>query len=431
MNQRKIFIEYFVDQIRPLNYLLLKFTERKLQNIGEHSDLDFLMDKKALPFITSVIKNFETAVIIDQLHQESMSQYFIHFQDGSFLQIDCLFRLVRKSLIYLPNDYLQKNSCTIDEVKTYSNTCLFEHLVLFHELNNDGLPKKYIAYFKGLPKTELLEIISFFKQKYKFPINSIEDLEHHDLLLKKALVKYLKNQSFNSIPQQQINTFKYIKDTFTKLRRGRGRVVTFSGVDGAGKSTILEETRQMLELKFRKKVVVLRHRPSLLPILSSITHGKKGAEQRAAATLPRQGKNKNQLSSLIRFTYYFLDYFFGQWYIYFRYQMRNYIVLYDRYYFDFIVDPKRSNIQLNKGLTKLLYRFIHKPSLNFFLYAPPHIILKRKQELSATDIHSLTSSYQHLFNNLSNQYDQKYFPIKNIDKKQTLQFIQQELTNIL
>ena len=431
MNHRKTFIEYFVNQIQPLDYLLLKFTEGKLENIGEYSDLDFFIDKKTIPFIFAVIKNFDQVVKIEELHLDSMSQFFIHFQDGSFLQIDCLFRLVRKPLIYLANDYIKKNARILNGVKTYSNVCLFEHLVLFHQLNNDGLPQKYINYFKALPKLELLEIISFFKQKYKFPINSIADLERHDLLLKNALVKYLNNQSFNAILHQQINTFKYIKDTFTKLRRGRGRVVTFSGVDGAGKSTILDETRQMLEEKFRKKVVVLRHRPSLLPILSSITHGKKGAEQRAAANLPRQGKNQSQFSSIIRFAYYFIDYFFGQWYIYFRYQIQNYIVLYDRYYFDFIVDPKRSNIQLNEKLTRFLYRFIHKPNLNFFLYAPLHIILKRQQELSERDIHSLTSSYQRLFNNLSDHYDQKYFPIKNINKKQTLQFIQKELKNIL
>ncbi len=431
MNQRNIFIEYFVNELNQLDYLLLKFTEGHLHHIGEYSDLDFLIDKSSIPFIANLIKKFDSAVIIEELHLESMSQYFIHFQDGGFLQIDCLFHLVRKNLIYLSNDYLKKNTRFINGVKTYSVICLFEHLVLFHQLNNDGLPQKYIHYFQTLPDITILEIISFFKQKYQYDINSLTDLQAHDTLLKKAIVKYLKNQSFNTIPQQQINTFKYIKDTFTKLKRGRGKVITFSGVDGAGKSTILEETRLILEKKFRKKVVVLRHRPSILPILSSFTHGKKGAEQRAANTLPRQGKNKSQLSSIIRFTYYFLDYFFGQWYVYFRYQMQNYIVLYDRYYFDFIVDPKRSNIQVNKQITQRLYHLLNKPNLNFFLYAPAHIILKRKQELSETDIHNLTSNYQLLFNKLSDQYDQEYHPIQNINKKQTLHFIQQELKSIL
>jgi thymidylate kinase len=172
----------------------------------------------------------------------------------------------------------------------------------------------------------------------------------------------------------------------------RGITVTFSGVDGAGKSTIIEEVRQTLQKKYRQKIVVLRHRPSLLPILSSVVHGKSEAEKRTREKLPRQGTNKSVVSSLFRFTYYYLDYLVGQYYIYFRYTLRGYTVLYDRYYFDFIIDSRRSNIVLPKGFMKWCYHFIFKPQVNVFLFASPEIIRSRKQELSQEDITSLTTT---------------------------------------
>jgi len=193
----------------------------------------------------------------------------------------------------------------------------------------------------------------------------------------------------------------------------------------------LEETRAMLSEKFRKKTIVIRHRPSLLPILSSYKYGKENAEKRSAATLPRQGNNKSKLSSTIRFAYYYLDYIVGRSYIFFRYQMRNYIVLYDRYYFDFIIDGKRSNLNLDKGLPKWLYRFVQKPDYNFFLYAPADIILSRKKELTSEAIEDLTAGYQDLFDEFTQRYSQQYIAVNNIDKQTTLDRIQKELKSSL
>jgi hypothetical protein len=110
----------------------------------------------------------------------------------------------------------------------------------------------------------------------------------------------------------------------------------------------------------RKRVVVIRHRPSLLPILSAWSKGKTAAEKEAAETLPRQGQNKSFFSSVFRFSYYYTDYLFGQFYVYFKHVLRGDVVLYDRYYFDFINDSLRSNITLPKWILKSGYTFLLK-----------------------------------------------------------------------
>jgi thymidylate kinase len=170
--------------------------------------------------------------------------------------------------------------------------------------------------------------------------------------------------------------------------------------------------------------VVLRHRPSLLPIISAWRYGKEAAEKKAASTLPRQGENKSSIGSVLRFTYYYIDYLFGQFYINMRYVSRGYVVLYDRYYFDFVNDSKRSNINISPRLTGALYKLLIKPKYNFLLYADADEILKRKQELDKATIIQLTSKYIKHFEALSAvHHKSSYIPICNDELTDTVDTI--------
>jgi len=205
------------------------------------------------------------------------------------------------------------------------------------------------------------------------------------------------------------------------------KIITFSGVDGAGKTTILTKVKELIENKYNKKVVVVRHRPSILPILSAIKHGKKEAEKKTMEVLPRTGGNKSKLSSLVRFSYYLTDYIFGQFVLYFKYTRKDTIIIYDRYYFDFINDSRRTNIDLNSKFVKFFYNFVFKPKLNIFLYASPEVILSRKQEMDEKSIVELTDKYKNLFAEFDNKYDQKYLTIENIDIEETMNIIENQI----
>ena len=55
------------------------------------------------------------------------------------------------------------------------------------------------------------------------------------------------------------NMFNYMQDFLINSKKSK--IITFSGVDGAGKTTILREFTELLEKKYRRNVVELRHRP--------------------------------------------------------------------------------------------------------------------------------------------------------------------------
>lgn len=209
----------------------------------------------------------------------------------------------------------------------------------------------------------------------------------------------------------------------------RYKTITFSGVDGAGKSTVIDILKKELEL-MDLNIIQMRSRPQILPILSSFKYGKNNAEKIATDSLPRQGSNKSNLSSLLRFSYYYLDYILGQLYFAFRYRGKNNVILYDRYYFDYIIDPKRANISINKNFIKFLYLFIKKPDLNFFLYAPAEEIFKRKKELDKETITELTDEYILLFSEL-NHNKNRYFTINNISLDYSISSILKKIRDIL
>lgn len=428
--QRQIFIKSLFQQLQNESYILLKFIEADLDSIDEHSDLDILLPSRKSYLLEDFIQSQSSVVQSEKITRSSMNQYFIFFEDGGFLQVDLLFKLLRKHLIYMETKTLISQSIQLDGVKTYTPELLFEHLVLFNFLNDAEVPAKYIQYFQQLDEATQARTLAYIKERHALNWDKFEAAAQFNAEVKQQLIHSAEKLASNRFDKRIVNIILYLWDSIKNLFEHRGRTITFSGVDGAGKSTIIEATKKLLSEKYRRKVVVLRHRPSVLPILSAWKYGKDAAEARSVARLPRTGNNSSKWKSIFRFTYYYSDYLLGHLYVFVKYILRGYIVLYDRYYFDFIADGKRSNIAMNTSLPKSLYRFIYKPDLNLFLYASPETILSRKKELDEATIIDLTQRYQNLFKEFSSDYKQTYLPIENNDKEATIATIIQQYQKI-
>jgi thymidylate kinase len=429
MSQRKEFISYFFKSIRNYRYAILKDVYKNIQELPESADIDLVVDPDDLGKIISVIEKGENIIRVHQEKKSFASFVKIYFEDLGYLEIDLLHRFDRKGKTYLSTVQVLQDSIENSQgLKTAAQHHQFIYVVLFYMMNHADVPERYRLHFSQLPQEERRVIFTWVTAKYDVHINKLEDLyDYHNRHRKKILLK-IANEKRNRFPLGWKYRMEYFFDTLKGAVKEKGITVTFTGVDGAGKSTILENVKQQLEGKYRHQVKVLRHRPSLLPILSSFIHGKEAAQQKAASTLPRQGTNKSFISSLIRFSYYFADYLFGRPYIYYRYNSRGITVLYDRYYFDFIVDSRRSNINISPALVKTGYALVSKPAVNIFLYASPEEILKRKQELKEEDIRTMTGDYRHLFEDFARKYpNQQYLSIDNKDLNVTLATVMKQI----
>lgn len=425
LTHRQEFIQALFISSRQLRYAFLKYFYPTQYQIPESSDLDIIVDKKELADWKRLIQNSPFTHRVN-FREKSFALFVeVFFEDGSFLEIDLIYQCKWKFNIFLQaEEVLDGANLNLEGIKLASLPHSFAFLNLFYTLNNCPIPQKYQDFYEQLNPIMQGEIRYYLESKYGLPrldSNVFDLLPYRDKLIK-AVSGFPENQGLRGF----FLTMKSLKDRLSNP----GITITFSGVDGAGKSTILEQTRQMLTEKYRKEVVLLRQRPSILPILSAYKYGKKAAEQKAADTLPRTGNNTSKISSFIRFMYYYLDYVLGQFYVFIRANLKGHILLYDRYYFDYIIDSKRANIVLPSGFVKALYRFVFKPDLNFLLYADPDVILARKQELSHEDIVQLTSKFRGLFSDFNNKYPHsKHIEINNLVLEDTLQVIETAYQN--
>ena len=395
--QRTLVIGDVFDFLHHGKYAAIKFPNIPPKTLSENTDIELLVSQKKANNLYSYLKKHSLVKKV-QLHTQSkMMSLLIVLHNDQLLALDLIWQLKVKALDFMDVKLAIKEAVKNDfSIQVLNQQYTREYLRCFYGLNSSAIPEKY----HPLLESSLVE-----KRDY--------------LEIKRKVMNMPANKGFAA----WINTFCYIADVIRQFLFQKGMVITFSGVDGAGKSTVIEHTKKELEKRLRKKVIVIRHRPSLLPILSAITQGKQKAEEKAANTLPRQGQNKNLISSLLRFGYYYTDYLFGQYYVYAKHVLRGEIVLYDRYYFDFINDGLRSNIRLPRWLTKAGYKLLLKPHLNFFLYADAETILGRKKELDEKAITSLTKDYLSLFAELDRNKKGKYFPIENLRLQDTMAFI--------
>lgn len=419
-------INDLTQKIKNYDYVALK-NQPEVSN--PHSDIDLLVQEKDLPTILTFIQHHHTAKKVLVNRKSFMVTLSIFFHDDSFLSIDLLTKFRRKGVEYLAKHQLLNSSVMGNSgFKQPSLKYDFEYTWLFYLLNYSDLPEKYQRSFHQLSASQQTSITHYLNQKYALGIQQLTESFHYQTHHRKCVLASINQQVANQGWRKFQLLIRYCLDI---INQRKGMVLTVNGVDGVGKSTIIEQLKVTLGNKFRKNVVVLRHRPSLLPILSAWKYGAKKAEERSMQHLPHSGTNTNVISSLARFAYYYLDYFFGQFYVYVKYIMRGQVVIYDRYYFDFINDPRRSNISIPSWLSKALFRYLLKPKLNIFLYADADEVYRRKQEVPKHKIRTLTQAYLNLFNTFEKKYRKSVFlSIENNDQQKTIDDIIHSYTQL-
>ena len=428
VSHRKVFLQAFTGELALTEHAMLKFKPERLIDLPESSDLDILMNRV---HVNDMIEFVAGSSLVNKYRVQKksyMTVIRIFFKDGSFLSLDLIYRFKRKWTEYIDADSILKGACP-DRfgVKRAKAKHDLQYSLLFYTLNGASIPQSYFQYFMDRCMGNTKVLLEHVNWTFGLKMRNLKEAFKYSEELHNQLSNSVSNYPENNGWKGLLNRVVYFIDTARDVLRSEGMIITFSGVDGAGKSTIIEDIRANLSKKYRKQVVVLRHRPAVLPILSAFRHGKEKANKISSVRMPRTGTNKSPLGSLLRFSYYLVDYMVGQVVVHLKHTIRGHIVLYDRYYFDFIHDAKRTNIVLPPWFMKMFYPLIYKPRLNFFLYAPSEVILARKQELDKSAIEELTQRYGTHFDSLSLRYHSDvYRKIKNTDRERTVQTILQD-----
>lgn len=189
-------------------------------------------------------------------------------------------------------------------------------------------------------------------------------------------------------------------------------LITVSGLDGSGKSTLVEWLKETLE-KDNQKVIVshMYYDVGVLGtfrrLLERTTVGNKGRtnarlEPAHAPGTRQQTILRRRIASLrhkviwnkqLRLLLYPIDVFIFLWYRFYVETLGKQILIMDRYFYDTLADVTE-NKRSNRG--RVLSRLAPKPDLPIYLEISPEAAFARKGEFSVDRLNRRWLSYQKL-----------------------------------
>jgi hypothetical protein len=177
--------------------------------------------------------------------------------------------------------------------------------------------------------------------------------------------------------------------------RPPGLTIALCGADGSGKSTAARGIIEGLGGTFSpRKGRSIHWKP---PVFSG---GRRSA--RGPTSDPHGQPPRNAAASLIYFGFHWLEFFLGSILCLRPVTFRGGLVLIDRYYYDFFVDPRRYRLRLPTWVVRLGYVFVAKPDLVILLDAPAAVLHARKQEVPPAETERQCGAYKDLIGSLPN-----------------------------
>lgn len=430
--------DLFLDLIQELNMRSIKYAI-----IGDYKNLPETIGHD-IDIWTNNVKAFRT--ILFDVARKNEFRLFIDNQSANGCNV-ALYKRLREELILIKIDVLvdtsYKSTITLIDKQTIE-----ENIIPYNGFYIVNAECEAVMHFLY----PIFEWGKVKKDSYKAEIKAVVDSPMFSSSLNKVLGESLgvriseaiRKDDWQHIESEMqlykrkniirslfhIQTLKNLSlSTYYILRRKlkpTGKCLAFCGLDGAGKTTIINELNTMfVNLLKTKKVYYGYWRPFVIPEIREIfgkENSKAGVnqdEQVGKTIIEDNKKPKNKLVSIAKFIYYWIDYMLA-FLKYGSIQQRGGVVLYDRHYIDMAVHPKRFDMDINSKLVMFMYKFIPKPDHTFFLYCTPEEIRLRKKEFSKEEIQ------EHI-----DLYMEKGKQIKNFTPLHTNTSITDELEEIL
>jgi thymidylate kinase len=161
--------------------------------------------------------------------------------------------------------------------------------------------------------------------------------------------------------------------------------VAILGIDGSGKSTVIEGIRQQWE-SIGLKVMFPHWRPECI----------RPGKSEGPVTKPHSKPPRGFAESVAKLAFLLVDWSFG-----FRIRLadkraRGWFVIFDRCYHDLLVDPHRYRYGAPKCLASLIFCLFPKPEAVILLDAPADVLHARKPETTLEMARALRDDYLNL-----------------------------------
>lgn len=396
---------------REIEYFVLRNTEG-LPERNDAKDVDIVVNPSKIKEAKKVVK---------QAYKNNGCEYYfenkknlthgISLEKLFGIHIDLLPGIVIKGFEIETFDHMymhaNKENGFFKLDKTYENFLLY--ITKTFGIKNPELSEKHRNSLQACAKTDHTDLIRYLegvmKEETEEVIIKLEQGEFDSLLDEnKEIGKYIKKTlNKKQLKKNLIGRLKFGWEKFVRIilcYRKHKMVMAFIGPDGSGKSSVIDNIEQRLAYFLQNENVeercnLLHFRPTIFPNLGELA-AKRGREQDTDFERPHRNEPAGSVSSFFRMGYYTLDYLLG-WQKVVRQDVKNErVTIFDRYGYDFLVDPQRSKIKLPMLLRKFFVALMPKPQVTFVMMADAETIYSRKQELDKGEIERQIGEYEKL-----------------------------------
>lgn len=311
--------------------------------------------------------------------------------DNDGIQIDLF-----KGNVYFKNMVLSDADTILRYTKKYNGLSVMDDdyadlLALLKELLNNGRVKaKYLnpiyeksVYLSAYLKNSLPNFNQEFIDEFA---NSVEkkSIEKDAKRLQALAIKNISSKSSLSSLSLGFDKIKRV------LGKRTGYVIVVEGTDGSGKSFIIDSISPILNGAFHNSITYNHLRPNWLPDIAEILGKRKKPKKGEEVTVvsdPHAGKQSGFIGSVIRWGWYMIDYTIGYLVkVCPQIHSKSKVFIFDRYYYEFYLDQKRSHVKLPMWVVKFGEWLLPKPDLILCLGGDPEKIYARKPETSLEEV---------------------------------------------
>lgn len=370
-----------------------------LPNDTGGSDIDILVSEVDFPKVESIFNTLinNTGVSLVSFYTNANAKFyrFLSFRESFGVQIDVFYKgLCYQGIEYYPTQLLRdriinyKGIKVLDIKKGFYVDCLKEILHL-------GKAKgKYIKAF--------IEEVNSNRNYYCNELSKLYGDKVSELFLNNlsddklsSVTKDLQKMMIKRITKGHHLKRFWLRLLLLKRLFGKrpGYVIVVEGTDGSGKSFIINSITPIINEAFHNGVVYNHLRPNAIPDLGILLGKKKKEEITTVCTDPHGQKQSGLLGSLFRWGYYMIDYTAGYLMkVWPQIHTKSKVFIFDRYYYEYYLDQKRSKTNLPNWIIKFGELFLPIPDLILCLGGNPEKIYTRKPETSLEEVKRQTQA---------------------------------------
>lgn len=371
-----------------IRYAVLRNYECLPESCGG-SDLDIFVssnDITKLGEILSKVSNSLDASLVSYTASNTCPKLcYLNTKEG--IQMDIFVGAITyKAYVIVSEETIEENTRIYNGIKVLDDS-LGNIIAFIKEILNNGKCKdKYIVPItenkEKYDKNNLAKNLTAFDDKF---IDTLYESIKNDKIKESILVltalgrKGIRHKSSKNIP-----TFL---SKILRLFKQPGYTIAVLGTDGSGKSFIINSITPVLDEAFHNGIRYEHMRPNYLPSLAVAMGKKKADEPTGVCSNPHGSKPSGFIGSLIRLTYYWIDYTWGYFKkVFLDKAFKTHVWLFDRYYYDYYIDQRRARLNLPIGIIKLYGLFVPAPDLTICLGGDPEKIYARKPETSLEEV---------------------------------------------